>query len=477
MAHHFADAEAVLREAANTERELAAQDLTVYGPDLVQTLCNLASLYQDVHRDSDAKAEEAELAAAGNGHYGQTMKTKAVGLVVVGLLVLAAGTRSVAADVTQTTGSGSWCSPAQNGNVNTVICNGVDPRALDRLNELLDRKDLDLKQKTAEANDWVRRYNELNAQLEETKKQLTAKGEDATLVQTAQDLLHEGKLDDAGAIFDRLILSDEADVDRAAQDLFSRAIVFELQFRLDKALPYYARAHQYRPDDHRYALSYASALTEQKDFFSAEPVLREQLPQLRTLSAQSPSYQPELANTLANLGIVYRRTRRFGDAEISFREAVDIRRELVVKNPAYRAGLGLTLTDLGHVYSDMGHYTEAEIALKEAVVIERNLAAQNATAAHRANLATALNSLGYLYRNMEQFANAEAALQEAGSIWRDSHSSNLAIGQSLPERSITGALSTRPKSGSKRRKNLRRKQLEYGANLLAKIRRIGQISP
>ena len=144
---------------------------------------------------------------------------------------------------------------------------------MDRLNELLDRKDLDLKQKTAEANDWARRYNELNAQLEETKKQLAAKGEDATLVQTAQDLLHEGKLEEARAIFDRLIQSDEANVDRAAQDHFGRASVFALQFRLDEALPDYAKAYQYRPDDQRYAEAYAYALQKQKDYSKAEFVL------------------------------------------------------------------------------------------------------------------------------------------------------------------------------------------------------------
>ena len=224
------------------------------------------------------------------------MKTKAVGLLVVGLLAFAAGTPSLAAEVTQTTGSGSWCSPAQNGNGNTVICNGVDPRAMDRLNELLDRKDLDLKQKTAEANDWARRYNELNAQLEETKKQLAAKGEDATLVQTAQDLLHEGKLEEARAIFDRLIQSDEANVDRAAQDHFGRASVFALQFRLDEALPDYAKAYQYRPDDQRFAEAYAYALQQQRDYPKAELVLQELLRHRRELAAQNPAaYRPDLA--------------------------------------------------------------------------------------------------------------------------------------------------------------------------------------
>jgi tetratricopeptide (TPR) repeat protein len=253
------------------------------------------------------------------------MNTERVGLLVVGLLVFAVGTPSLAAEITQTTGSGSWCSPAQNGNGNTVICNGVDPRAVDRLNELLDRKDLDLKQKTAEANDWARRYTELNAQLDETKQHLTAKGEDATLVETAQDLLHQGKLEEARAIFDRLLQSDEANVDRAAQDHFGRASIFALQFRLDEALPDYARAYQYRPDDQRFAAAYAYALLQQRDYPKAESVLQELLRHRRELAAQNPTaYRPDLAATLNNLGALCRDVHRFSDAEAASKEAADI---------------------------------------------------------------------------------------------------------------------------------------------------------
>src|SRR5271157_2100520 len=115
---------------------------------------------------------------------------------VVCLLVMLAGAAPAGAvEVDQSTAGP--CSPIQSGNNNVVNCNGVPQRAMDRLNELLDRKDLDLKQKTAEANEWARKYNELNAQLEGAKKQLAAKGEDAALVQTAQDLLHQGKLEEA----------------------------------------------------------------------------------------------------------------------------------------------------------------------------------------------------------------------------------------------------------------------------------------
>ena len=61
-------------------------------------------------------------------------------------------------------------------------------------------------------------------------------------MQTAQDLLHEGKLEDARKIYDRLIASDERNVDRAAQDYFDRATILSLQFRMADAMQDYAKA-------------------------------------------------------------------------------------------------------------------------------------------------------------------------------------------------------------------------------------------
>jgi tetratricopeptide (TPR) repeat protein len=348
------------------------------------------------------------------------MKSKAVGLLLVGLAVLGARKPLVAAEITQTTGSGSWCSPAQNGNGNTVICNGVDPRAMDRLNELLDRKDLDLKQKTAEANDWVHRYNELNAEREETKKQLTAKGENATLLQMAQDLLHEGKLEQARAIFDRLIPSDEANVDRAARDYFGRASVFALQFRLDEALSDYAKAYQFRPDDQRFAEAYAYALQQQKDYPKAELVLQELLKHRRELAAQNPAaYQPDLALTLNSLATLYGTTQRFAEAEAALKEAAGIEREMAAQNPsAYRPDLAATLNNLGVLYDDTHRFAEAEAAYQEAAGIRRELAAQN-PAAYRPDLAVTLTNLGALCDATQRFAEAEAALKEASGIERE----------------------------------------------------------
>src|ERR1035437_2296916 len=72
---------------------------------------------------------------------------------------------SVATTVTQSTQG--WCSPATTnvqGHV-TIICQGINPRALRRLNELLDIKDLELKRKIQEAEEWATRYQELQDRL------------------------------------------------------------------------------------------------------------------------------------------------------------------------------------------------------------------------------------------------------------------------------------------------------------------------
>jgi tetratricopeptide (TPR) repeat protein len=176
------------------------------------------------------------------------------------LAVLAWSGIAIPAEVTQATGGP--CSPAINGSNNTIQnlnCSGVDPRATKWLLDELDRKNLDLDKKIAEANEWARKYNVLNTQLTEARRQLAAKGEDATLVQAAQDLLHQGKLEEARKIYDRLIASDEANVNRAAQDHFGRATIFALQFHMIEALPDYAEAYQLRPKNPQYASEYARA--------------------------------------------------------------------------------------------------------------------------------------------------------------------------------------------------------------------------
>jgi tetratricopeptide (TPR) repeat protein len=98
----------------------------------------------------------------------------------------------------------------------------------------------------------------------------------------------------------------------APRRIFSVAAASLLCSFLDEALPDYAKAYQYQPDDLRFAGAYAYALQMQKDYAKAEQVLQELLRQLRNLAARNPAaYRPDVADTLTTLGNLFRQTNRW----------------------------------------------------------------------------------------------------------------------------------------------------------------------
>ncbi len=144
--------------------------------------------------------------------------------LLIALLGVLGGISDLAADTLQATNGAN--SPAIVGDNNKIIINDIDARALKHLNDLLDEKDLTIAQKVAEAEEWARKYRDLNQQLAEALSQAAGRRDDATLIRTAQDLLHEGKLEEAGKIYDQLLAGDKSDVDRAAQDHFARVQIY-----------------------------------------------------------------------------------------------------------------------------------------------------------------------------------------------------------------------------------------------------------
>jgi len=110
--------------------------------------------------------------------------------------------------VTHQTTTG-WCSPNianVTGKV-TVNCIGVDPRALIKLNAQLSRTNQELTAKIDEANEWADRYHELETRLSEP-------GPNAELSQQAEAYLHEGELEKAKEILDRILKDDEKEESR-----------------------------------------------------------------------------------------------------------------------------------------------------------------------------------------------------------------------------------------------------------------------
>ena len=276
---------------------------------------------------------------------------------------LVASVSALANDIKQTT-TGS-CSPTVvgNGNVN-INCNNIPQPAWEYLTRELEKQKLTAEQALREKDDWIRKYFELDRQLTEARIQAAANGDDTTLIKLAQDQLHEGKLEEAGKIYDRLLARDESNVDRAAEDHFKRAQIFELQFRPIDARPLYAKAYQYRPDNVAYALAYSGLLARQNQLSEAEKVFNDLLPNLRDLAAKEPAvYRVDYAGALNNLGNVYAQEHQFDKAESAHKESVNIWRDLARDKPAtYRSNLALALTGQGSFYYVAQQYGEAESA-------------------------------------------------------------------------------------------------------------------
>jgi tetratricopeptide (TPR) repeat protein len=265
--------------------------------------------------------------------------------------------------------SEGWCSPnvaTVRGPV-TIICQGVSPEALKRLNELLDLKDKDLGttkrslvDKIKEAEDWAKRYHEL-------EDRLAAQGSEDTLAQQAHEALEKGNLERAGALLDEILQREEKTVDRAAANNFSRAQVYQLQFQPLNALPYLEKAYRYRPEDVDYAFAYAKLLQEQHDFKPAKDIYTAVLARLRERAKSDPAaYLPYVAMTLNNLGNLYSDTQRLAEAEKAYQEALQTYRELAKQNPAaYLPYLAKVLNNLADFYKTSQHPEKANKLYRE----------------------------------------------------------------------------------------------------------------
>jgi tetratricopeptide (TPR) repeat protein len=349
-------------------------------------------------------------------------------LILISLAVVAAQQQAQVAIVQKTSG---WCSPAIAnvvGNV-TVNCIGVDPRALKRLNVELNRKNLQLADKTREADNWTKRYNELEARL-------SAAGDDSDQSRQAEEYLHEGELEKAGVILDQILAKEDKQTARTAANHYNRGLMFELQFLPLDALPHLKKAYQLAvanespAEEWKYGQEYAAVLFRQNDFTRAEPVMLATLDNARQLASGNPTaYQPDVADTLNNLGLLYSDTQRLKEAGAAYDEALDIRRQLAKTNPAaYQPDVAATLNNLAMLYHHIERMRDAEAAYQEAVESYRQLAKTN-PAANQPHVADTLNNLGTLYIDTQRLKDAEAAFQEALDIRRQLAKANPAAYQ------------------------------------------------
>ena len=164
---------------------------------------------------------------------------------------------------------------------------------------------------------------------------------------------------------------------------------------------------------------YGCFLQANKRYDLAEVRYRENLDIYQRLAAISPqAYEPGLATTQNNLGILYSDTRRYEESEEMYLSAMEIRRRLAAVNPqVYEPDLADTQNNLGTLYSDIQRYEESEKMFLSVMEIRRRLAAANPQV-YEPDLAMVQNNLGLLYKDTQRYEDSEKMYLSAMEIRR-----------------------------------------------------------
>src|SRR5271166_1153867 len=119
---------------------------------------------------------------------------------------------------------------------------------------------------------------------------------------------------------------------------------------------------------------------------------------------------PETADALSNLGLLFQIMGDYVKAEPLHQEALRIRQKVL--GPEH-PDTAQSLNSLGELYVAMHEYAKAESLYQDALRILRKVRWQE-----HPNTADALNNLGKLYQDMHEYAKAEPIQQEVLQIRR-----------------------------------------------------------
>ena len=164
---------------------------------------------------------------------------------------------------------------------------------------------------------------------------------------------------------------------------------------------------------------YGCFLQTNKRYDLAEVRYRENLDIYQRLVPISPqAYEPGLATTQNNLGLLYSDTQCYGESEEMYLSAVEIYQRLSVVDPrVYEPYLATTQNNLGLLYRDTQRYGESEEMYLSAVEIYQRLSVANPQV-YEPDLARAQNNLGNLYRDTQRYKESEEMYLSALEIYR-----------------------------------------------------------
>ena len=154
------------------------------------------------------------------------------------------------------------------GNNNTAVIagrdinihHGVPQKVVDRLEELLQEKDIKLQDREGVIASWIQKYKELESQL-------ASRTDD--MAKHAKSFLDDGKLEEAEQLFKQALTTD---LKNAANNAHSLAQIKSLQLNYPEAETYYKQAVQLDPDNALYLNDLGLHLYTLGKYAEAEPL-------------------------------------------------------------------------------------------------------------------------------------------------------------------------------------------------------------
>ena len=258
-----------------------------------------------------------------------------------------------------------WCSPNianVTGDV-SIICVGVAPKALQKLNENLNqlraKYDTAIEELVAKADRWTRHYNELREMPLHT----------ANRPKELEEIDHyilDGELDKALAGINEKMAQRHKESGYLAELYYMRGNVHFLNLTFEKAIAQFEIAYELYPSNPKYLFAYSDTLIQNGQELKAETELNKMLPHLRKLST-SGSVEDHIwiFRAMDLLGLIYVNRSDHANLERISRETFDILNDMANAPTADQqyetSGVISTITfSLGRNYLTVGKLNAAE---------------------------------------------------------------------------------------------------------------------
>lgn len=182
---------------------------------------------------------------------------------------------------------------------------------------------------------------------------------------------------------------------------------------------YYEDVNDFVKDLAPWLVSEAEDLKNEKKYEESEAYYKNALDMYRWFAKSDPkTYEPEIATTLNDLGVLYYQTQRYTECETAYKEALEIKRRITKKGQTEKEGsMAATLNNLGYVYLKTQRYQESETYYLEALEIYRRLAQQDLLE-YGPRLAITLNNFALVCKNNQRPTEQENTYLEELEILR-----------------------------------------------------------